>query len=52
MARRLLASTTHRHLSPNFFDMYSFGDRSIFQIGANLGAPAAMLEMLLYARPA
>ncbi|MET9631937.1 glycoside hydrolase N-terminal domain-containing protein [Lentzea sp. NPDC006480] len=35
----------------NFFDMYSFGDRSIFQIDANLGAPAAMLEMLLYARP-
>ncbi|WP_372511381.1 glycoside hydrolase family 95-like protein [Lentzea californiensis] len=31
--------------------MYSFGDRSIFQIDANLGAPAAMLEMLLYARP-
>ncbi|SEQ17743.1 glycoside hydrolase family 95 protein [Lentzea albida] len=37
--------------APNFFDMYSFGDRSIFQIDANLGAPAAMLEMLLYARP-
>ncbi|HEX8868695.1 MAG TPA: glycoside hydrolase N-terminal domain-containing protein, partial [Lentzea sp.] len=35
----------------NFFDMYSFGDRAIFQIDANLGAPAAMLEMLLYARP-
>ncbi len=37
--------------APNFFDMYSFGDRSIFQIDANLGAPAAMLEMLLYSRP-
>ncbi|MGI5500381.1 glycosyl hydrolase family 95 catalytic domain-containing protein [Lentzea sp. CA-135723] len=37
--------------APNFFDMYSFGDRSIFQIDANLGAPAAMLEMLLYGRP-
>ncbi|MDX3661694.1 glycoside hydrolase family 95 protein [Streptomyces sp. ID05-26A] len=37
--------------APNFFDMYSFGDRAIFQIDANLGAPAAMLEMLLYARP-
>ncbi|MFS8097200.1 glycoside hydrolase family 95 protein [Lentzea alba] len=35
----------------NFFDMYSFGDRSIFQIDANLGAPAGMLEMLLYSRP-
>ncbi|WP_434443490.1 glycosyl hydrolase family 95 catalytic domain-containing protein [Lentzea sp. E54] len=37
--------------APNFFDMYSFGDSSTFQIDANLGAPAAMLEMLLYARP-
>ncbi len=37
--------------APNFFDMYSFGDRSTFQIDANLGAPAAMLEMLLYSRP-
>ncbi|MFD9704573.1 glycoside hydrolase N-terminal domain-containing protein [Lentzea sp. NPDC059081] len=37
--------------APNFFDMYSFGDRSIFQIDANMGAPAAMLEMLLYSRP-
>ncbi|GGM85822.1 hypothetical protein GCM10011609_22550 [Lentzea pudingi] len=37
--------------APNLFDMYSFGDRAIFQIDANLGAPAAMLEMLLYARP-
>lgn len=37
--------------APNFFDMYSFGDRSIFQIDANLGAPTAMLEMLLYSRP-
>jgi alpha-L-fucosidase 2 len=37
--------------APNLFDMYSFGDRSIFQIDANLGAPTAMLEMLLYSRP-
>ncbi|WP_329792299.1 glycoside hydrolase family 95 protein [Lentzea sp. DG1S-22] len=37
--------------APNFFDMYSFGDSSTFQIDANLGAPAAMLEMLLYSRP-
>ncbi len=37
--------------APNLFDMYSFGDRTIFQIDANFGAPAAMLEMLLYSRP-
>lgn len=36
---------------PNFFDMYSLGDRATFQIDANLGAPTAMLEMLLYSRP-
>ncbi|MFI5606571.1 glycosyl hydrolase family 95 catalytic domain-containing protein [Amycolatopsis sp. NPDC051903] len=35
----------------NFFDMYSQGSYTIFQIDANLGAPAAMLEMLLYSRP-
>ncbi|WNV88597.1 glycoside hydrolase family 95 protein [Umezawaea sp. Da 62-37] len=35
----------------NLFDMYSFGDRTIFQIDANLGAPSAMVEMLLYSRP-
>ncbi|WP_394830427.1 glycoside hydrolase family 95 protein [Pendulispora rubella] len=37
--------------APNFFDMYSLGDRTIFQIEANLGATAAMLEMVLYSRP-
>ncbi|MBP2477512.1 alpha-L-fucosidase 2 [Crossiella equi] len=37
--------------SPNFFDMYRNGDKAIFQIDANLGAPAAMLEMLVYSRP-
>lgn len=37
--------------APNLFDMYSFGDRAIFQIDANFGAPSAMLEMLLYSRP-
>ncbi|GIL26236.1 glycoside hydrolase family 95 protein [Actinocatenispora comari] len=38
--------------APNLFDMYSFGaSRSTFQIDANLGTPAAMLEMLLYSRP-
>ncbi|GAA2793650.1 glycosyl hydrolase family 95 catalytic domain-containing protein [Crossiella cryophila] len=37
--------------SANFFDMYRNGDRAIFQIDANFGAPTAMLEMLLYSRP-
>ncbi|MFE9044989.1 glycoside hydrolase N-terminal domain-containing protein [Streptomyces sp. NPDC007818] len=35
----------------NFFDMYSLGNRSVFQIDANYGAPAAMLEMLVQSRP-
>ncbi|MET9359258.1 glycoside hydrolase family 95-like protein, partial [Streptomyces sp. NPDC006617] len=36
----------------NLFDMYRVSDsRAIFQIDANLGTPAAMLEMLLYSRP-
>jgi alpha-L-fucosidase 2 len=35
----------------NLFDMYSFGDRTIFQIDANFGTPSAMVEMLLYSRP-
>jgi alpha-L-fucosidase 2 len=35
----------------NFFDMYSQGSYTIFQIDANLGTPAAILEMLLYSRP-
>jgi alpha-L-fucosidase 2 len=35
----------------NLFDMYSFGDRTIFQIDANFGTPSAMIEMLLYSRP-
>ncbi|KDN18553.1 glycosyl hydrolase family 95 catalytic domain-containing protein [Amycolatopsis rifamycinica] len=37
--------------APNFFDMYSQGGYTIFQIDANLGAPTAMLEMLVQARP-
>ncbi|WP_206794871.1 glycoside hydrolase N-terminal domain-containing protein [Amycolatopsis sp. MtRt-6] len=37
--------------APNFFDMYSQGSYAIFQIDANLGAPTAMLEMLVQARP-
>lgn len=35
----------------NFFDMYSFGSSSTFQIDANFGTPSTMLEMLLYSRP-
>ncbi|MEW1602031.1 glycoside hydrolase N-terminal domain-containing protein [Streptomyces sp. NPDC093808] len=35
----------------NLFDMYSFGSRSTFQIDANFGTPAAMIEMLVQSRP-
>jgi alpha-L-fucosidase 2 len=35
----------------NLFDMYSFGDRSTFQIDANFGAPTAMLEMIVQSKP-
>ncbi len=35
----------------NFFDMYSFGSSSVFQIDANFGTPSAMIEMLVYNRP-
>lgn len=36
----------------NLFDMYRVSDtRAIFQIDANMGTPAAMLEMLVYSRP-
>ncbi|RSM71825.1 glycoside hydrolase family 95 protein [Kibdelosporangium aridum] len=37
--------------APNLFDMYSQGSYAIFQIDANFGAPAAMIEMLVYSRP-
>ncbi|MDQ7803551.1 glycoside hydrolase N-terminal domain-containing protein [Amycolatopsis sp. A133] len=37
--------------APNFFDMYSQGSYTIFQIDANLGAPTAMVEMLVQSRP-
>ncbi|HET6857842.1 MAG TPA: glycoside hydrolase family 95 protein, partial [Streptomyces sp.] len=36
----------------NLFDIYQVeSDRGIFQIDANFGTPAAMIEMLLYSRP-
>ncbi|MFF0969892.1 glycosyl hydrolase family 95 catalytic domain-containing protein [Streptomyces sp. NPDC003703] len=36
----------------NLFDIYETGPgRGIFQIDANFGTPAAVVEMLLYARP-
>jgi alpha-L-fucosidase 2 len=37
--------------SANFFDMYSQGTYTIFQIDANLGGTTAGLEMVLYSRP-
>ncbi|MEU2334410.1 glycoside hydrolase N-terminal domain-containing protein [Streptomyces sp. NPDC013172] len=38
--------------SPNLFDIYEVQQgRGIFQIDANFGTPAAILEMLLYSRP-
>ncbi|MDQ1042864.1 glycoside hydrolase N-terminal domain-containing protein [Streptomyces sp. V4I2] len=38
--------------APNLFDIYEVSPgRGIFQIDANFGTPAAMLEMLLYSRP-
>lgn len=39
--------------APNLFDIYEVErGRGIFQIDAHLGTPAAMVEMLLYSRPA
>ncbi|MFF1902619.1 glycoside hydrolase N-terminal domain-containing protein [Kitasatospora sp. NPDC058218] len=35
----------------NMLDMYSFGNRSTFQIDANFGTPSAMIEMLVQSRP-
>ncbi|WP_328676933.1 glycosyl hydrolase family 95 catalytic domain-containing protein [Streptomyces sp. NBC_00343] len=37
--------------SANWFDMYSQGSYTIFQIDANLGGPTAALEMILYSKP-
>jgi alpha-L-fucosidase 2 len=38
--------------APNLFDIYQVEEgRGIFQIEANFGTPAAMIEMLLYSRP-
>jgi alpha-L-fucosidase 2 len=36
----------------NMFDMYQLSDTSsVFQIDANMGAPSAMVEMLMQSRP-
>lgn len=38
--------------APNLFDIMDMGQgRGIFQIDANCGTPAAMIEMLVYSRP-
>ncbi|MCL2541799.1 MAG: glycoside hydrolase family 95 protein [Nocardioidaceae bacterium] len=38
--------------APNLFDMYDLGDgSSVFQIDANLGTAAAVIEMLVQSRP-
>lgn len=34
----------------NLLDVYALGSKGVFQIDANYGTPAAMLEMLLYSR--
>ncbi|WP_406260242.1 glycoside hydrolase family 95 protein [Actinacidiphila glaucinigra] len=43
--------TNSNGTSANWFDMYSQGSYTIFQIDANLGGAAAALEMILYSRP-
>lgn len=35
----------------NLFDVYRLPQQGVFQIDANYGMPAAMLELLLYSRP-
>lgn len=36
--------------APNLFDVYRLPGQGVFQIDANFGMPAAMLDMLLYSR--
>ncbi|MFF7677632.1 glycoside hydrolase N-terminal domain-containing protein [Actinacidiphila glaucinigra] len=43
--------TNSNGTSANWFDMYSQGSYTIFQIDANLGGATAALEMILYSRP-
>jgi len=51
--RNLRPSIAHSNgTAANLFDMYQVEpERSIFQIDANFGTPAAMIEMLVYSRP-
>jgi alpha-L-fucosidase 2 len=53
VVRNLRPSVAHSNgTAANLFDMYQVDTgRSIFQIDANFGTPAAMIEMLVYSRP-